>query len=423
MSPGARGEAGEVPTLSRTSFAAIFTVMLTSAVGNTGLLSIMPAIGRQIGIADYLVASIFSLSALLWAIASPYWARVADRRGRKPLILLGMVGFIMSMLGCGLIVLAGLKALLAPAIVFAAFLVMRSSYGLLGSASATAGQAYVADRSFGGRRVKLLSLLAGAINLGSILGPAMAPFFIIGAMGLAGPMFIFGAAAVFVLLSAAAVIPRDRPLRATDAPGGADGRPPVAISSIWREPAVRPFLIYGMLVSSMQAINTYTLGFLVIDRLGLEPVAAQAYIGKAMVAGAVAGLIAQWGLVGTMGMRPQAMLRWGALLPMIGNVLIVADTSFTVLLIAFAIANLGYGLARPGFVAGASLRTNQARQGAVAGAVTSIAGASIVLPPVLAIALYQIAPSAPFLIIAAVQAMLLTYTLMRADFRNILPAR
>ena len=63
----------------------------------------MPAAGRVLGISDYLIASIFSLSALMWAITSPLWAARSDRKGRKQHILIGVGGFIVSMLGCGMV--------------------------------------------------------------------------------------------------------------------------------------------------------------------------------------------------------------------------------------------------------------------------------------------------------------------------------
>jgi hypothetical protein len=64
--------------LPRRSFAIIFAVSIATALGNTGMQSVLPAIGRQIGFPDYLVAGIFSLSALLWAVSSPFWAARSD---------------------------------------------------------------------------------------------------------------------------------------------------------------------------------------------------------------------------------------------------------------------------------------------------------------------------------------------------------
>jgi hypothetical protein len=49
----------DAPKLSRRAFAIIFAVSMATAMGNTGLQSVLPAIGRSIGIADPLVAAVF----------------------------------------------------------------------------------------------------------------------------------------------------------------------------------------------------------------------------------------------------------------------------------------------------------------------------------------------------------------------------
>lgn len=391
--------------LSKASFAALFLATLMAVIGNTGLISIMPAVGREIGIPDFLVATIFSLSALLWAFSSPYWARLSDRYGRKPFVLLGTLGFGVSMALCGLIVHAGLHHLAPPLAIFTAFFLIRSSYGIFGSASAGATQAYIADHSEGSARVRLLTANAGAVNLGTILGPAVAPFLVFAPLMLAGPMFIFAGIGFATLVTALLAIPRDRPVGERRPDGAAGFR----LRDIWRDPAIRPHLTYAFVVASAQAINTYTLGFLVIDRLDRSPAEAQGSIGLVMAVGAAAGLLAQWGLVGAVKMQPRAMLRWGALGAAVGNVMIATGSGFGSLLAAFSLASFGYGLARPGSAAGASLAASPATQGAVAGAISSIAGASIALQPVIAVALYAHAPSAPFWAVAAMSAALLLY--------------
>ena len=393
------------PGLSRVAFVSLFATTLATAIGNTGLISVMPAVGREIGISDFLIAGIFSLSALMWAISSPYWAKRSDRYGRKPYILVGLCGFIISMLGCGLVVLAGLAHMAAPAVIFLAFLLVRSTYGMFGSAAGAAAQAYVADHSVGARRVRAIAALGGALSLGTILGPALAPFLILPPAGLAGPMFLFALGGGAILLLAMVALPRDRAMSR----GGQGDGSGMTGREIWRDARVRPFLIYGFAMSSAQAANTYTLGFLVIDRLGLPPIQAQGAIGMAMAAGAVAGLVAQWGLVGLAGMMPRALLRWGSALALIGNGLIVMLPGYASLLVAFALINLGYGLARPGYTAGASLAASDRAQGAVAGALGSIAGAAIVVSPVVAVTLYELSAPSPFIVLAGLMAALFGY--------------
>ena len=70
-------------------FAILFTVMLTIAAGNTALQSVLPAIGRSLHVRDNAVAAAFSVSALLWVLAAPFWANRSDKQGRRAMILLG----------------------------------------------------------------------------------------------------------------------------------------------------------------------------------------------------------------------------------------------------------------------------------------------------------------------------------------------
>ena len=112
--------------LSRERFALLFAVMLVAASGNTAMQSLMPSIGRELGIPDLWVAVAFSLSAVLWVIAAPHWARRADQRGRRALMRLGLYGFIASMLICGTVAMAGLAGLMPPMIVFVIFALGRA---------------------------------------------------------------------------------------------------------------------------------------------------------------------------------------------------------------------------------------------------------------------------------------------------------
>src|SRR5438270_6873713 len=95
--PDASAAAG----LPKRAVAIIIGVSAATALGNTGLISVLPAIGRSIGIRDEMVVAIFSLSAIMWAVASPIWARASDTYGRKPLMMAGLSGFMVSMLLCG----------------------------------------------------------------------------------------------------------------------------------------------------------------------------------------------------------------------------------------------------------------------------------------------------------------------------------
>lgn len=423
--------------IPRHEFATLFAVLLVVAAGNTALQTVLPAIARVIHIPDLLVAVIFSFSALLWTFSAPYWARQSDLRGRRRLMQVGVAGFGVSMLGCGIAILAGLKGWLAPIATFALFACLRSLFGIFGSASNPAAQAYVAARTDEAERTNALATLSSAFGLGTIIGPAVAPLFIIGFLDLSGPLFANALIAVAVLLAVRRWLPDDDPTHQPSLPGletpahgapaseplvsggttgasvqaAAAGRPP---RLSWRDPRILPFMIFGFCSGSIQAATGQALGFLVIDRLGVGPVAAQPSIAIVFMASAGATLLAQWGLIPMFRMAPPALMRWGTALAAIGTAGVALAPDFHALVVAFGLLSLGYGLARPGFTAGASLAVGRAEQGGVAGAVTSINGSCFVAAPAIGIGLYQIHRELPYWLGAAALVLLLLYTMRSA---------
>jgi len=426
------------PRLHPRSFAILFAVSVVVAIGNTGLMSILPAIGREIEIPDAYMAAIFSLSALLWAVMSPIWARESDKRGRKPLIMLGLAGFAISMLCCGLVVTAGLYHLAPWYVIFVVFLLARALFGLIGSASNPATQAYVAERTSRSERTQQMASLAGAFGLGTVVGPFLAPLFILPFVTLAGPLFTFSllsSAMLFVVWRYLPEVSRPRDQRPFPSAGDrgfraalswtgnlvAQVRRPVRlvrqISDTARESVLFPFLLYGFLVATCQTAQGYTLGFMIIDKLQLTPIKALGFISVAMAAGAMAGLLAQWGLIRIFNMGPRALLRWGVALACLGNLITVFAPDYWTVVAGYAISALGYGFARPGFTAGASLAVKMEDQAKAAGYIAAVNGLNVIIAP-LFVGLYEAVAWAPFLLNAVILAGLLVYALRNRILRE-----
>lgn len=395
------------------SLSIIFGVSIVTALGNTGMQSVLPAIGRSIGFPDYQVAAIFSLSALLWAFSSPFWARQSDLMGRKPMMQLGLAGFVVSMVCAGLVVSAGVRHLAAPFTIFVLFLLARALFGLFGAASNPATQAYIAERTAREERTGAMAALAGAFGLGTIVGPAVAPLFVLPEVGLAGPMFVFALLAAGMMVVVARALPESRtaPLAAVR------GEPPPKAASLMRDPRLTPYLIYGFLVASCQTVQGQTLGFVIIDQLRLPPLQAQGYTAVAMMGGAVAGLLAQWGLIRMFRMSPKDLLRWGAAIAAGANLIVAFAHSYQAEVIGFALSSLGYGFCRPGFTAGASLSVSQAEQASAAGAIAAVNGVNTVVAP-LFVLLYGAFHPAPFLVNAAILGALVVYAFSNRVLTN-----
>lgn len=410
IAEGAVGAPAKAPP-----FNLLFLVMLTIAAGNTALQSVLPAIGRSLGVPDSAVAAAFSVSALVWVVSAPFWARRSDRQGRRAMVLLGLFGFISSVSLCGAFLAAGIVGWIAPGVAFGCFILARMLYGTFGAAAPPAAQAMVAAATTRDERTRALTLLASAFGLGTILGPALAPFFVLPVVGLAGPAFVFSGFGLVVLLVAMARLPHDSPVGARGAaisypsiggePTGASVRaatddahsPPMKLT----DPRIWPWMLVGLVAGHAQAMTGQAIGFVVIDRLHLPITAAAGATGVVLMTGAGAALLAQWGLIPNLKLRPRELAISGAVIAAIGCTATAFAATLHTLAVAYGLASLGFGFLRPAFTAGSSLAVGTAEQGAVAGRTTSVNGACFVLGPSIGVGLYEVAGPAPYLLAGA----------------------
>ena len=182
-----------------------------------------------------------------------------------------------------------------------------------------------------------------------------------------------------------------------DFPGGegraflTDAGPAAPPRLRWLDPRIRPWLLVGLLGGHAQAAMLGISGFLVLDRLHLrgDPEAATGPIGMMMMSGAIATLLAQWGLIPLLRMGPRISVLSGMVCVLAGTTLWSAAEDLHSISLGFALASLGFGLFRPGFTAGASLAVSRAEQGQVSGIVASAAGAAYVAAPAVGVWLYN----------------------------------
>lgn len=411
-----------------TTFGVLFLTMFAIAAGNTALQSVLPALGRSLGVGDSWVAAVFSVSALLWVIAAPIWANRSDRHGRRAMVLVGMWGFVVAQLLCGVFLMLGINGWIPPVATFVLFVLGRLIYGSFGSAAPPAVQAIVAGRTTREERTRALALLGSAFGLGTIVGPAVSPYLIVGhigrvEIGLAGPAFFAAIFGIVVLVAVARLLPRGAgefaghgAAQAYPSIGGQSTGASITAATAVRgravsylDPRVRAWLTIGLVIGHAQAMTGQTIGFLVIDRLALDPVAALKPTGIVLMIGAMSALLVQWGLIPLLNLAPRTLVRLGLVLAAAGCVATGSATSLYGIATGNALAAMGFGFIRPGFTAGASLAIDADAQGSVAGKVTSVNGASFVLGPSIGVGLYQLWRPLPYLAAGAALVLLLGY--------------
>jgi hypothetical protein len=240
-------------------------------------------------------------------------------------------------------------------------------------------------------------------------------------IGLAGPAFAASAVGAVIWIAAARGLPHDE----GNAHGAAISYPSIGgqgtgatITAATAEtsenvryfdPRIRAWIVAGLIIGHAQTMTGQAIGFLIIDRLHVTPLEALQPTGLVLMMGAGSSLLAQWGLIPMLDLKPRALVLSGATLGALGCVATGTATTLYGIAMGYALLALGMGLARPGFTAGASLGVGPGAQGSVAGKVTSVNGAAFVLGPSLGVGLYELWRPLPYLTAAGCLAFLLVY--------------
>ena len=391
----------------RRAFGILFGSMMCLGAGQSVMFAVLPSLARELGLTELQASMPFVFSAAIWVFSSGYWGAKSDRLGRKPIIILGLTAFGISFAAFAAVAQAGVNHLLPLMIAYPAMIATRGLYGLLGSGAAPSAQAYVADRTTRAERTQGVATIGAAFGLGTTIGPGIGSVLVV--FGLFAPYYF---TALMAFVSAAAIwmfLPeRTAPVE----------HKPVAAMLKWHDRRVWPFLIFGLGISTAGAIPVQTVGYLFIDVLHLSPADAPQYVGIGLMASSMAALFAQLVIVQRFNMSARALIRWGVGVALVSNIVFVTGHQFGPLVFALVISGLGFGMARPGYAAAASLSVSPDEQGAIAGLSSATAGAGFIFGPIIGNTLYEWDPTAPYIFAAVLMAALYVYALLSPHLRN-----
>ncbi len=379
----------------RGAFSLLFTSLLAIGAGNTMLIAaVVPILTRELEMPDWTAGAIFSLSAAVWTFCSPFWGRKSSEWGRRPVIAIGMLGYCVSMGLLGLVASLALSGYIqGVALTLTGLLIARSLFGLIGSGTSPAAQAYVADRTSPEERTQEIASVTSGFSVGTVAGPAFAAA-ISAVFGLLSPVFFAcGLAGIMAILVYRYLPENTKP----QSPGAPKPQDLPGAKGLWRNRRVLPFLIYAVGLSLVTGVLTQSFIFAVIDKIGVSGVEANQYTAPAFMVGAMGTLLAQLVLIPRFQLSNRNYMIVGALTLATGALLIIPTQAFAVLVTAQFLVGLGQGLSRPGFSSGASLAVGPELQGNVAGLVIAANGMGFIVSPFFGPFLYEfVHPALPF---------------------------
>jgi MFS family permease len=378
-----------VAATARVARALLFAGLLANAAGHAFLLTALPPLGRQIGLADTQTGAILSLGAIGLLVAAPLWGFVAERWGRRPILLVGLATAATAPAIFGGAVDAALVGALPIALLFAVLVAVRLVQSLLTAGLLPAAQAYMADVTTAVRRTGGMGIMAAAFGLGGVLGAAT-----LWATAARDPTLGFYLLAILTASIAAACAGRlPEPRRPAPESGAPPGR--IAWTQVW------PLFAVTFLGVTTYSIMQQVTGLRLQDQFGMTAQEAAASAGAALTATALSMVFAQGVLLQRLTWPPRRLLRLGAAgAAVVLAGLAVAD-SYALLVALLMGLGLALGLLLPANLAAMSLRTSPAAQGKIAGLNAVGQGLGMVAGPMLGASVYQIAPAAPYWMAAA----------------------
>ena len=392
--------------LSRQQSAVLLFSLLTVAIGQSLVFAILPPLGREVNLSELQITSIIAISALVFGVCSPFWGRYSDKVGRKPVILIGLLGYTFGTIGFAGVFQASLLGFFAAGSTFYAFvLISRCAQSVIMSATGPACAAYAADHSTPDQRTKAMARLGAAHSMGTILGPAVSGA--LATLGLLAPLFFAGlltaAAAVVTYIKLPRTPPEDLVSRV------------VRARLRYRDPRVARYLVAAVgLFIGFSGIQQ-TLGFSVQDRMHLSGIETAQTTGAALMISALFAFLAQWLIVQKINLKPEQFVRLGLLSLLAATIFVERFQDFSLLGVGMAFMGTGLGLSMPSISAGASLAVGPEEQGAVAGLVSSCPAIGFVVGPLAAGWLYQQQESWASVFSAGVFALLLIIMLFNPE--------
>lgn len=161
-SPAAVTPTGAEPRTrsSRVRLTILFLTVFVDLVGFGIVLPLLPFYADRFGATGLVVGMLVSVYSLAQLFMAPVWGRLSDRFGRRPILVVGLLGSAVSYV---VFAFAGSIAVLFISRILAG----------MGGATVPVAQAYIADITPPQRRAGNMGLIGAAFGMGFIFGPAI----------------------------------------------------------------------------------------------------------------------------------------------------------------------------------------------------------------------------------------------------------
>jgi DHA1 family multidrug resistance protein-like MFS transporter len=305
-------------TSNRKSVIILSFTLAVIMLGFGMVIPIFPFYIERMGAGGSELGLLIAVYAFMQFLFAPIWGSVSDRIGRKPILMLGMVGNGLTLL------LMGLATRLWM------LFVARTLSGILSSATLPTSMAYVSDSTSEEDRGGGIGILAAGMGLGVILGPGVGGW--LADESLSTPFFLGTGLSLLALLLIFILLPESLPAKVRQQCEG-KGKTTAQIGELWRalSSPIGVLLFMAFLVSFGLTNFEAIFGLYALEKFDYGP----ERVGTILMVIGVVSTVAQGALTGPLTKRwgEAAVIKISLFASSVGFVvLLLANTYFTILL-------------------------------------------------------------------------------------------
>ena len=395
----------DASTKGRTKIILFLTIFI-AMLGLSVLFPIIGPLGRQLGLTPAQIGWFSTSYSLMQFIFSPIWGNRSEHHGRRPTLLMGLVGFSVSFGLFGLFAQLGMNGGLALGTLFALLVGSRIVGGIFSSATLPTAQAMMADISSEDDRAASMGLIGAAFGLGVVFGPAIGG--LLSGISLVAPVYFSAGLGLFTAALAYFMVPETRhPGRTRTAT--------VDRRSLLSRGGIPLFLAASALTTLASVGMEQTISFYVQDVMKLDPGETAKTVGKMLAIFGILAALVQGGAIRPLSKKlpPTPLILVGLVIMAAGMFLLPQMATYWPITAALALIGVGSAILSPTLSAALSLSVGKDGQGAVAGLNSSALALGRMVGPLLGTNLYQsVGHGAPYIASGSILAVLFVVMLI-----------
>ena len=373
----------------RRQLAALFLFCVIDTLGFGILVPLVPYMAARFGTPPEFITPVLGSYSLCQLLAAPWWGRLSDRYGRRPILISSLAGACVSYLVLGL----------ADNLTW--MFVSRILGGFM-AGNISAAFAYASDVSLPEKRAASLGMVGAAIGIGFTLGPAIGGLLVgndFHAANFVLPAVVSASLSIGAILLVTFFLPESNTTERRREHASLERIGPLRL--LQERPGLRLMAAATLLVTFAQANLESILGLWALNKFGFGP----RTVGLLMFCLACLAVLMQGGgvraLVPKLGEGRLAML--GVLAYAVGLATVAGAPNLAVTGLGLALCGIGFGSFNPSASSLASKQAADHDRGAVMGTYQSSNSLARVIGPFVSGPLYAgLGPSAPFLVGACV---------------------